>query len=291
MIRNIICGLAISTTLLAVSCGSNNQHNGKTPIARVYDTYLYYEDLGDLVPKGADPIDSALKVKQYQHMWARQQLMKKKAELYLTPEQKDVQRQLDEYRDNLLVYRYKDEFVKQNLDTVVTSQQIYDYYKDHPADFVLNSPAVKAIYVQMLASSDNIKEVRRLIDYRSEKDSTAFYDLVKSAAVKFDSFDNRWVSLASACKYMPDRVSEKNDMLRSHGTIYANDEEYVYLLKIRDCIPSGGLTPYEMAEPSISMILINKRKSKVINDLEQNILDNAIDSKNLEYFQYDSIAK
>ena len=35
------------------SCSQPENFQGKTPLAKVYDSYLYYEDLGDLVPKGS----------------------------------------------------------------------------------------------------------------------------------------------------------------------------------------------------------------------------------------------
>ncbi|MBQ2099329.1 MAG: hypothetical protein II480_14205, partial [Bacteroidales bacterium] len=103
-IRQILAALLLA--IMTTACGNEDIHNGKTPIARVFDSYLYYEDLGDLVPKGASPEDSTSLVLQYTNVWVKQQLMIKKAELNLTPEQMDVQKQLDEYRGNLLIYKY-----------------------------------------------------------------------------------------------------------------------------------------------------------------------------------------
>lgn len=283
---SIIIGAVLMA--LSTSCGDADIHNGKTPICKVYDKYLYYEDLGELVPKGTDAIDSAFKVKQYVHVWARQQLMIKKAELYLTDEQKDVEQQIEDYRNNLLIYRYKDDFINQNLDTVVTPAQVSEYYLAHPDDFILNTPALKVIFVQMLEASDAVPEARKLLNFHSEKDSLALTELCKSSALKFDIFDDQWVSLTQACKDFPEAVTDKNEALRNNGIIYINDGEYVYMLKIRNHIPAGSVMPLEMAESSISRILINKRKSKLINELEQNILDNALSSKNLEYFQADT---
>jgi len=277
----------VAAAVMLAACNNADIHNGKTPVAKVYDTYLYYEDLGELVPKGTDPIDSALKVKQYIHVWARQQLMIKVAELYLDPAEKDVERQLEEYRSNLLIYRYKDQYINKNLDTVVTSQQTQEYYEGHPDDFRLNSPAIKAIYVQLQAVSDEDTEIRKLLDFRSEKDSLQLIDLCRQHAVKFDNFDNKWISLKEASQQMPDPISEKNDVIKINGTISVNNGEYIYMLKVRDHIQAGGQMPLEMAESAIYQIIINKRKTKLINDFEQHILDDALSSKNLEYYTTD----
>ena len=86
-IRQILAALLLA--IMTTACGNEDIHNGKTPIARVFDSYLYYEDLGDLVPKGASPEDSTSLVLQYTNVWVKQQLMIKKAELNLTPEQRE----------------------------------------------------------------------------------------------------------------------------------------------------------------------------------------------------------
>lgn len=285
MTKNTILYFAATLLFtLSIACGSEDIHGGKTPIARVYDSYLYYEDLGDLVPTGASPDDSALLVKQYMNVWAKQQLMLKKAELNLTAEQMDVQKQLDEYRNNLLTYKYKDAFVKENLDTVITQEQIVEYYRNNPDDFTLNTPAVRCIFVQILDTPEDSYNTQRLLNYHSEKDSLELLEHCQEKAAKFENFDNHWVPLAQASRLMPVAISEKDIALKTQGIIRVNEGTYIYLLKIRDFLPVGGITPYEMAESSISMILLNKRKNTIINKLEQSIFDNALQNKNLEYY-------
>ena len=284
-IRHILAALLLMLT--AMSCSNEDIHHGKTPIARVFDSYLYYEDLGDLVPKGASPQDSMSLVKQYVTVWVKQQLMAKKAELNLSPEEMDVQKQLDEYRNNLLIYKYKDAFVKQNLDTIVTQEQIAEYYHNNPDNFILNTPAVRCFFVQLLDSPEDVYNAQRLLNFHSEKDSLALLDFCHEKATKSENFDNHWTTLAQASNLMPTAISEKDFALKAHGIIRVNDGAYVYLLKIRDFMPAGDVTPFEMAEPSISMILLNKRKTEIINRLEKSIFDNAERNKNIEYYSTD----
>ena len=281
-IRQTLAALLLATMMTA--CGNEDIHNGKTPIARVFDSYLYYEDLGELVPKGASSSDSTALVTQYIDVWVKQQLMIKKAELNLKQDEMDVQKQLDEYRNNLLIYKYKDAFVKENLDTVVTQEQIAEYYHNNPDNFMLNTPAVRSIFVQILDTPEDVYNVQRLLNFHSEKDSLALVELCHEKAAKFETFDNHWTTLAQASNLMPTAVSEKDFALKAHGIIRVNEGAYVYLLKIRDFMPVGDVQPFEMAEPSISMILLNKRKAEIINKLEKSVFENAERNKNIEYY-------
>lgn len=285
VIKNI-CTFAMPALISSAlfSCSQPENFQGKTPLAKVYDSYLYYEDLGDLVPKGSSAQDSAAKVKSYIDVWAKQQLMIKKAEINLSPEQKDVQKQLDEYRNNLLIYKYNDAYIAQNLDTSVTKAQTKEYYDTHQDDMILNSAVVKAIFVQIPDNQDIIKTTKKLLEYRNDEDSLALTDFCKTKAVKTENFNFKWVTLTQACKFMPEMISEKNDILKTHGIITAKGDDFVYLLKIKDFIPAGGITPYDLEEKTISRILINKRKTKLITDLETNIFTDAVSRGNLEFF-------
>ncbi|MBQ9213650.1 MAG: hypothetical protein IJ150_06900 [Bacteroidales bacterium] len=281
--KNIISAIVLSAAILN-GCAEEDTFNGKTPLVKVYDSYLYYEDLGDLIPHGSTPEDSTQKIKSYIEVWAKQQLMIKKAELNLNDEQKDVKNKLEEYRNNLLIYRYKDEFIAQNLDTVITQKQAQDFFGDHQEDFKLNSPMVRAIVMQIPDNSTLLRDAKKLINYLNTEDSVALRDFAQTKALRFNDFGNRWITIYQACQDLPEIINEKNDLLKTHGLVTFKEDDNIWLLKIRDFIPTGGKMPFEIAESTIKRIIINSRKTKLITDLESNIYNKAITDGNLEYF-------
>ncbi|MCQ2974036.1 MAG: hypothetical protein MJ211_04425 [Bacteroidales bacterium] len=283
MKKTILYGTLIS--IMLSSCNQeNNMLENKTPLVKVYDQCLYYEDLGDLVPEGTSPEDSAVKVKSYIDIWARKQLMIKKAELNLSTEERNVERQLEDYRASLLIYKYKDKYLGENLDTIIRKEDAEKYYNEHPDDFKLQRNAVKAIYVKVPITSTDINKIKTLLDYRSEKDSLNLYEICLENSAKIENFDNEWQTISIVSDEMPEIIDDNYDKIKAKGTISQNDEQYCYLLKIKDFLPSGSIEPYSMAQNKISSVLLTSRMSALINDLEKTIYDNAINSGNIEYF-------
>lgn len=273
----------LAALLLTVSCSKEEKLNGKTPLARVYDSYLYYEDLGDLIPRGLSTEDSAAKVKNYINTWAKQQLMVKKAELNLSDEQKNVERQMVEYRNNLLIYKYRDEYISQNLDTVITMQQAREHFNKHQDDFKTNTSLVRAVCVLVSDEAQIVKEMKKLLEYKSDADSLALSEYAKENAQKFNNFNGRWVTLRQLCENLPGIISERNEALKIHGIITFEDElNYLWLVKIRDYIPVGSKMPFDNAREMIDKIIINTRKNQLINDLETNIYNKAKTDGSLE---------
>jgi len=277
--------LLLSALLLIGSCAKEDKFNGKTPLAKVYDSYLFFEDLEDLIPRGLSTEDSAAKVNNYINVWAKQQLMIKKAELNLTQEQKNVEKKLEEYRNNLLIYKYKDEFISQNLDTVVTVQQARDYYEKHQDDFKLNSSMVRVVCVLVDDEPSTIKEMKKLLEYKNDIDSAALIEYVKENAQNYNDFDGRWITLRQLCDVLPGVISERNEILKVHGIISLDEQDHsIWLVKIKDYTPVGSKTPFETARYFIEQSIINTRKNKLISELEKSIYDKAVTDGNLEYF-------
>ena len=61
-------------------------------------------------------------VEQYVNNWAIQHLLLKKAESELSKSDRDVQQELEDYKNSLLVYRFEKYFIEQRLDTLITEE-------------------------------------------------------------------------------------------------------------------------------------------------------------------------
>src|SRR5947207_561682 len=109
----------IFSLLICVSCHyfGKDDPSKKDAIARAYDYILYPEDLTGIVPEGASRTDSIAIVKNYIDNWIRHKSVLHKAENNLDEEKKNVQDQLEEYRNSLVTYAYETELIRQKLDT------------------------------------------------------------------------------------------------------------------------------------------------------------------------------
>ncbi|MCK7537659.1 MAG: hypothetical protein MZV63_45250 [Marinilabiliales bacterium] len=99
-------------------------------VAKAGDRVLYFDQIPlTLVTPGMSKDDSTSAVQTYVRRWSRKELMALRAEENLTSEYKDeVTRQLDEMRNNLLIYQYQQQMIIQKMDTVVTESELQDYY-------------------------------------------------------------------------------------------------------------------------------------------------------------------
>jgi len=119
------------------SCKTKIKEDTGTPLARVGDEILYDNDIKGLLPPNTAPLDSIVWVRNYTNNWVKTQLLVNKAKKNLPPDQLNFDAQLEKYRNSLITYAYETRLISQQLDTVVTDEQVTRYYNTHQNEFVL----------------------------------------------------------------------------------------------------------------------------------------------------------
>ena len=104
-------------------------HDGRV-VAKIGNHKLYASDLNAYIPDSASPEDSTRLALQYINSWASDMAFIDVAEKELSKSEKNVDKELEDYRRSLLKYRYEQKYVNQMLDTAVTDAQIEKYYFD-----------------------------------------------------------------------------------------------------------------------------------------------------------------
>ncbi len=273
--------ITLLLSIFVLSCKKDNNKTDKQMLATVYDKKLYVSDLDDFIPDGASSEDSIAIIKSKIDLWVRKQLMLNKAELNLSDEQKSIERIVEDYRGSLLIEKYKQEFLKQKLDTVINENEIQEFYTIHPADFRLNRELVKASFYKVPKSFDEINRFRQL--YFSNNEQLDEYCIEKS--ITNQNFGNRWIPFSEISSLLPTQITKPEVILKSNKDLRSQDEFFYYFVKIKEYKLKGEVKPLELIKPQIKIVLINKRKTELIKHLENNVYQNAIEQGNLKIYE------
>ena len=270
--------------LLGTSC---KKKTAETPgservIARVYDRYLYADALRNLVPPGTSKNDSLTIIRSYVDNWIKQQSVLKRAEDNLDEERKDVEKQLEEYRNSLITYIYESELVKQKLDTSISEQEIEKYYNDHPNNFQLKNNILRVLYFKLPKTAPKMDKVKKW--YRSEdaKDRKQLEEYCYQFASDYYFNDEEWILFDEILKKVPIRTYDQEQFLRNNRFIEIPDSNTVFFVNIKGFKIKESLSPLSFERDNIRNLIINKRKLDLINAMEKDAYDDAIQQKEIE---------
>jgi hypothetical protein len=270
--------------LLLAQCSGIKNKKGQEPIARVYDKYLYPSDLQDIVPLNIPKADSVILVRDFTDKWIKQQLLLYKAEMNLTDEEKNVDKQIDNYRTSLLIFKYEQSLIKQKLDTMVSQKEILNYYNENSSNFMLNDNLVKALYVQVPRTSPEIWKVRRWYRSENEENIKNLEDYCYQYATKYDYFNDSWIYFSEIEKILPFKIDNPEQYLKYRKYIEAKDSTNYYFVNVKDYRLVGTVSPLELVRENIRNIIFNKRKISLIKELESEIYNDALNRNNFTIY-------
>ncbi|MCL3780512.1 hypothetical protein EMN47_08960 [Prolixibacteraceae bacterium JC049] len=261
--------VAVFLLLAVSSCGLFDKKQ-EVVLARVGDKLLTEADIQVRMPAGLNHSDSLQFTEDYIKSWVKQELILQKAEENLTNEQKDVTRELNEYKNSLLIYRYKNALVSQKLDTVVTNEQIDNYYSDFKQRFVLQNHIVKAIYIKVPKEMANQTKLLKMCE-QYHADESELQTFSYQYAKKFDYFNHQWTNFYEVIQNTPFIIDDQNKFLKQKKYIDRTDDSYYYLLYIEDFRLKGDISPIDFVQDRIKSLILNKRKLNFLRNLEDEV--------------------
>ncbi|MCX6273524.1 MAG: hypothetical protein NTU44_20335 [Bacteroidetes bacterium] len=274
----------LAAFFLLVSCQKGKRSGSEHPLARVHDIFLYESDLAGVVLPGTPSKDSIDIVKNFIQNWIRQKLVVYQAENNLNRNQKDFAKELEEYRNSLIVYRYESRLIKEKLDTVVTQKQIEDYYNQNQGNFELKDNIVRVLYVKLKVKDPSIQKIKSLLRSDKPADRQKLTQLAAANAVNSYLDDKSWLFFNDLLKEIPIKTYDQEDYLQNHRMIEFSDDSFTYLINIVEFKIKEGLSPLSLEMDNIKNILINKRKTKLVNDMENDVYNQALKNKDFETF-------
>ena len=255
------------------------------PVVKVGDRILTIKELSGNIPDYLDATDSALWADDYIKKWIQRQLLLLKAEQNLNAEMKDVSAELEEYRSSLLVYRYKNELMKQKIDTTVKDSEIQEYFNVHRESFILSRNIVKAIYVKLpveVSSPENIKE---LCSTDKPEKQAKLNEYCMTYAKAYDRFNDQWVAADLVLKNTPVVIADQNQLLQRDRFIESSDMNYYYIVCIRDFRLSGQVSPIEYVQNDIRNLILSKQKIEFLKHIEEDIYKEGLKSNKVKLFK------
>ena len=261
------------------------QSTAEKPVARVYNKFLYPSDLEGVIGRNMSYQDSTKRANSYVKNWFKKQLIIAKAESELELDQSEIERKILDYRYAIIAHEFKKDYVNSNLDTVITDDEIAEYYESKKDNFVLKQNIFKGTFVKLPLKAPKLRRFRKL--FRSEKaeDKEELRSYCVQFALNYSLEDDQWLNFDEIIINSPlMAIPNKVQFLRNNKYHEAKDENGMYFLKINSYKITDEISPAAFVKDQIRNIILHKRKVDLINELEDNIYTKADESNEIEIF-------
>ncbi|MGE0561732.1 MAG: hypothetical protein AB7O47_07945 [Flavobacteriales bacterium] len=270
---------------LIISCDYFNKIEVEdSAVARVGNIFLNHSDIAEVIPKDASKADSLLIANNYIQNWIKEQLVLEKAELNLKDEQRNFEKQIQDYRKTLLIYSYENQLINEILDTNVSTEEIADYYKENHQVFVLKNNIVKVRYLKVSRNAPNIKKIKKYYNSKDSVELNKLKELAHQYAEQFHFNDNEWILLNEIRKEVPNSANIDGNFLRGNKSVILEDSLSMHFIYFLDFKLEKDVSPLSFETENIKSMIINKRKLKLLHQVKNDLYEQALNKKDIEIY-------
>jgi hypothetical protein len=258
------------------------KEDNTSEIVAIVDTdKLFKEDLKNVLPRNISKEDSLIIVKSFIQDWAVNKLLLKGAANNNTSASlRNINKLVQDYKESLLINNYKEELIKQQLDTVISNDEVEQYYLVNNENFKLNEVLVKSKYLYFNYTINDQKEIVKL--FKSDKINDA--EELERQQLSFKIYqlnDSIWTELDKVLLKLP---FSKENLLKKSKFIQKQDSLGLYLMAIKDVLNRNDIAPLSYIKSTIKEMILHKRKIELIREIEKIIVKDATKNNNFKIY-------
>ena len=264
------------------SCSNISDNNSNDLIARAGENFLYQNQL----PPFSSEQDSILRYLNYIETWAKEKILYDLSLTNLSQSKKnDLDLLVEKYKVDLYINSYKDLIVNSRIDSIVTDQEIESFYNMNIDNFKLNENLLKYRYLKVPSDNINISRIRRYIQRLNESDRE-FLDSLNFQFADLKINDTMWFTereVISSIEFINQK--NKSNYMRINRLYELEDDQYTNYFIVKDLLKSGNIPPLSYLYDRIKSNIINQRKLNLIQNINKEILNDALKSSKYEVFK------
>ncbi len=269
---------------LAIGCKPTSPPVVENVLAQVGEKTFTLTDLQEKLNTNPIAGDSAEVVAEIINQWVREMALVEKANTALTDVERNKSALVSQYYNDLLIYELEQKLLNERLDTAVDAEDIQTYYDNNKKNFELKENIIRLRFFTIPrdvanhdklwnkfkdGGEDNLKLLSRLCDLSS---SNYFYN------------DSLWLSFNDILKEVPIITYNQESYLNNHRFVRLEEKQFSYFVEILDFKVKDNISPFEFEKERIKNIIIHKRKVELLQQIENEIVEEAYRNNKIEKF-------
>ena len=229
-LKQAVSIVSLFSVFLLLGCNSNN-----AIVATVGDASLTDNDVFLLMKHYGYQSSDTVKYRTIVEDWCSKEIFNQELKNKYPEEWGLIKLRSNSLSADLAKHFLEENDLRVKLDTIVTEQEIKDYYDSHQEEFILNDYIVKALYLKIPKTLD-FKEQNVHSNYllKNDKDLAELNSYAKLYAENYYFNDSTWKYLNEIIKDVPIQKYNVDNIVINRSKTYFSDEEYTYFINIID---------------------------------------------------------
>lgn len=274
--------VVFAMALSACDRGTQSTDSEDPLLARVYDLQLHLSDMEGMIPEGMSSEDSLLIIQAFVQNWIKEAVLLHEAERHI-PEDLDIDKLVADYRASLIRNSYENFLVEEMLDSTISAEELHQFYEANKEQYKLETPIIRCRFIKVKKSTPGLNQATNWWNSQNEADLAKLRNWARQNAELYRLDDKSWYKVEEIAAFMPkgiltiDNVNSRRDFIQ-------RDDEYQYFFKVLELVSRPETAPLAYIEEQARKVILHKRKSQLLEDVRNRILDEALKAGEVEKY-------
>lgn len=274
----------VCSVLSILACRNNKEtipEKDDVLLVTVHNKHLYKSEVDGMVPVEATTQDSTMIVNAFIEKWIRESLLMHEAEKNI-PKDLNIDDLVRDYRASLIRHNYEKVLVELQLDSLITPNEIVEYYNENKEQFRLESPIIQCLFIEIPLNSPGIENAEKMWrDYLNNK-STEIETYAKEHASQYLLSDSTWYRQNRIVTLLP--KNQQQQQLTKNRELKIRDSQFQFFVKVLDRQTANNIAPMSFVEDQIIRVILHKRKIKFLDDKREEIYEREINRNTIKVY-------
>ena len=147
----------------------------------------------------------------------------------------------------------------------------------------MNEDIFKLVFVELPLDFSDTYEIRSKIK-RLKRDDQIFLDSISYRFKSFSLTTDDWISQNTLFQKFPFLTNYSYRSSKNYNFFQFKDSLSLYLIKIKESVKKGDISPIDYVLPTLEYMSLNKRKKELMLSIKTDILKDALEKNKLEIY-------
>lgn len=274
--------LVLASSFTACGLNSTEEAQGGQLLAQVGSKSLYITEMEGMFPEGLSGEDSSLVIESYVSRWVRETAILNEAERNI-PADLNINKMVRDYRASLVRSNYEKILVEQLLDSVVTQQELEEFYEENQLLYELQKPIVRCLFIKVPIPTPERDRLRNLWNQAEEGNLNDLRAYCEQYAEVSLLQDDLWYAVEEVAGQLPAGTLTVGN-IGSKREFTQRDEHHQYYFRLFELKNRKEIAPLSYVEEQARKVILHKRKLQLVEEVKEDIYQRELRDKNVETF-------
>src|SRR5690554_4107619 len=184
----------------------------------------------------------------------------------------------------LNLFELENQFITKYLDSIISEQEIQDYYESHRENYKAESYIVRALYIKVPDTVAGVLNIDEHYLLKNDKDLEEIKKYANLYASGFYFEQEHWIYFDDLVREIPISTDTKDDLIKRRGEAIFKDNGETHYINVLDFRTKSISSPMEVERAGIRRHILKRRVNNLRSTAKETILENVKEKYTVTYF-------